>query len=257
MDHKEINGFIVAISYLAFVIYLLFSVNMSFYLNRTLSLLAILSSLLIFIMAIASFRGNKIKVSGISLIILIAPLVFGILSNPANIETNSYQPIKATNVQITSTSPNTIDEAQIIADNANVYHEQNKDEESSNSTNPADYGIIIITNSSNFLNQVYQISKDPDKYEGRSIQIEGKLFQDKIGDKDYIFIGRYWIWHCFLDARIVGFDLIYDKNLEINETGWYSVEGTITHSVSDGSNITFVKVTNLEEIESKEKPYVY
>jgi uncharacterized repeat protein (TIGR03943 family) len=201
---------------------------------------------------VVSFMDNKIKVSNFALIVLIMPLVFGFFSNPLNIETNSYQPIKATSVQITSTNPNIIEETQIIEDNAEIFKDEFKLD-----LNYSDLKFSSIINDSNFLDKVYEISRDPKKYEGRKIKIEGKLFKDKIDDKDHLFLGRFWIWHCFFDARIVGFDLIYNNSININETGWYSVDGIVVPSLYKDHNITLIEVIDLKEVNYVGEQYVY
>jgi len=251
MEYKNINGFIVLTAYAAFVLYLFFSGDLSFYLNKTLSLLAIISSCLLWIMAIVASTQRKIRVSHGALLILILPLALAVFSNPANIELNSYQPIKATSVQIKTTAPTVLSETKILDDTSKL---QEKNTEGSVMQN---YGASIEVTDDTFLEIAYQIAKNKELYEGRKISVEGKLFRDNIGEEEYLFIGRFWIWHCFMDARIVGFDLLHDTNITINEAGWYAVEGTLTHIQHNNEIITFINVTTLKGITSDSKPYVY
>ena len=222
MKIKEIRLLIVSVAYLAFSGYLLYSGELFYYLNKKLSILLIIACVSLIILVLLAYRDKAPAMSDLAFVVLLIPLLFGMFIEPTNIELDLVKP-----TVITKTS---------------TLNEQGVDEEMEQQLKYQ--SDLIEINDSNFADAMYELYRFPVDYSGKQITVEGLLFEEQISeDESLLFIGRVFIWHCFADSRVIGLELDYEEDIEINETGWYSAAGVLSYE----DDILFLDVENLEQ----------
>ncbi|WP_050182674.1 TIGR03943 family putative permease subunit [Domibacillus robiginosus] len=102
-----------------------------------------------------------------------------------------------------------------------------------------------------------QINADPGKYAGRTIKMNGFIFKENSLQANQLVLSRFLITHCVADASLIGFLVEFDKASNFKQDTWLEIEGTISLTSYNGTQIPVLEVNSWKTIEEPEEPYVY
>ncbi len=95
------------------------------------------------------------------------------------------------------------------------------------------------------------------KVEGKKIKLKGFVFREDDFTANQLVIGRFVITHCVADAGILGFLSEFDDATALTEDTWIEATGTIIIKDYNGTPLPVIKVTEWEEVEESDQPYLY
>lgn len=121
---------------------------------------------------------------------------------------------------------------------------------------------LIEFNDNNYLERLYSIEGNVEKYRGKRIHISGFVFKDKGLKQDEFVVGRMVMTCCAADSQIVGLVSKWDYSENLRTDEWVRVEGVIESILyKDPSGIEVelpaIKVEKLEKIEAPDNVYIY
>ncbi|MCE5219796.1 MAG: TIGR03943 family protein [Clostridium sp.] len=116
---------------------------------------------------------------------------------------------------------------------------------------------VIQVNTKNFVFSLDEILGNPDKYDGKEIEITGFVYKDKDLKENEFIIGRFMMVCCAADMQIAGMRC-EGNNLESydNDT-WIKVKGKIKKDTYEGSVDPVIVVEDLKKDMSPDTSYVY
>lgn len=158
-----------------------------------------------------------------------------------------------------TTSTGSTEVAKVEAEKATILNNTDTNSEASESENSATTGShtfdsvanntddddILVIGETLFTEQINYIYFNPDEYIGKQIQYEGlyALYQDVEGNyMDVIY--RYGPGCCTTDEE-VGFEVIYDGDVELKENDWVEVTGTVEYVTHGGVKYLAVVLSDL------------
>lgn len=158
-----------------------------------------------------------------------------------------------------TTSTGSTEVAKVEAEKATILNNTDTNSEASESENSATAGShtfdsvanntddddILVIGETLFTEQINYIYFNPDEYIGKQIQYEGlyALYQDVEGNyMDVIY--RYGPGCCTTDEE-VGFEVIYDGDVELKENDWVEVTGTVEYVTHGGVKYLAVVLSDL------------
>ena len=102
-----------------------------------------------------------------------------------------------------------------------------------------------------------EISKDLNKYIGRTIELKGFVYKEDGFSQDQLVISRFLITHCVADASIIGFLTEFSEASTLEMDTWIEAEGVIEMTTYNGSELPIIKITNWSKTSEPEEPYLY
>lgn len=103
----------------------------------------------------------------------------------------------------------------------------------------------------------------PEAYAGKTIQVLGFVYRDPAGEPGAFLISRLLVSCCAADAQVAGFKCTWDRADTLPDGGWFFIQGrgeveTVYNPYlkSDEKSLV-IRVTDADEIEPLESPYVY
>lgn len=104
---------------------------------------------------------------------------------------------------------------------------------------------VLVIGEKLFTEQINYIYFNPDEYIGTTIQYEGmySLYQDVDGNYMNV-IYRYGPGCCTTD-EVVGFEVIYDGDVELMEDDWVEVTGTVEYVSHGGIQYLAIVLSDL------------
>lgn len=123
-------------------------------------------------------------------------------------------------------------------------------------------GVITLTES-NFTRVLYSIWRNPDKYVGRSISVEGFIYRENAMAENQLIISRMIINCCAADTIVVGIAAEYEGKESLHENEWVRVSGTIkmmgciNPMTGEEETVPGIIVDCLKIIKKPENPYIY
>lgn len=130
---------------------------------------------------------------------------------------------------------------------------QNINTGSSNNVKLEEVDGVIIIERDNYVSSLDEIMNNPEKYNGRKVEISGFVYKDSSAGSNEFILARYMMVCCAADLQIAGIKCREDSENKIDIDTWVRVNGTIT-------NVDDEAVIDAESIEIDEKPdkqYVY
>lgn len=117
----------------------------------------------------------------------------------------------------------------------------------------------IVFTKDNFYSLITDVYDNPDKYAGRSVEINGFVNKSrKLKNREFI-IARLIIFCCAADAGLGGFICDasgIDENFSENE--WLRIKGTLVKDFRSGDEIIpVIKIDSFNRIKPEEDPYIY
>ena len=97
-----------------------------------------------------------------------------------------------------------------------------------------------------------------DQYLNKTIKVKGMAVKNgEYIPNGYFQIGKYTITCCAADAELSYFYVKEDEK-SVKENTWYEIEGILKKTVYRNTNIMYIKIINIKEIDSKiQEQYVY
>ena len=214
--------------------------NMQMYLKASLIPLIIMGIILL------KERKDKFKVSDL---ILLLPIVMIILASDGKLS-SSYASNKTVMKQtIKKETKKKKQENDLIEEDDNINSDINLKE------------IYFDVNDKNYFDLAGYITfpdNKYDKYIDKTIKVKGMAV--KKGEyipNGYFQIAKYTITCCAADAELSYF-YVKEDNHKIKEDAWYEIEGVLKKIIYRNTNIMYIKIVNIKEIDSKnEEMYVY
>lgn len=138
--------------------------------------------------------------------------------------------------------------------NAENINSESIQEKRSLTVDEKDDSPVSIT--SDNLEVLEEIQKEPEKFTGREITLEGFVCKEKYFGETQFAIGRTITTCCAADSKITGILADYADSSEINENDWVYVKGSLEFStINDDDGVSHrVPILRVDKLEKKEKP---
>jgi len=116
---------------------------------------------------------------------------------------------------------------------------------------------VINVNSKNFVFSLDEILGNPDKYEGKEIEITGFVYKDKNLKESEFIIGRFMMVCCAADLQIAGIRCESNNKELYNNDTWIKLKGKIKKDVFEGAVEPIIMVEQVEKDSNPDTSYVY
>ena len=213
--------------------------NMQIYLKSSLIPLLIMGIILL------KEKKDKFKISDL---ILLIPILMIILSSDGKLSL-SYASNKVVMKQ------NVMKETKAKKQETDIPEDDEIDIDINNQ------GIYFDVNDKNYFDLAGYITFPSDnynKYLNKTIKVRGMAVKNgEYIPKGYFQIAKYTITCCAADAELSYF-YVKEDDQQIKEDAWYEIEGVLKKTIYRNTNIMYIKIINIKEIDSKnEEIYVY
>ncbi|EHJ02357.1 protein of unknown function DUF1980 [Clostridium sp. DL-VIII] len=211
-----------------------------------------------------SFNINKKKLKIKNYIIFIIPLVMIFFMQ----NTNANSAIKTSDLNSISNSNSSSDTNQ----NNNGYNNSNStsstyelyggkvESDGQGNVEKKELDIknnIIQVNSKNFVFSLDEIIGNPDKYDGKEIEITGFVYKDKnLKENDFI-IGRFMMVCCAADMQVAGIRCDSNNLESYSSDTWVKIKGKIKKDTYEGQVDPLIIVEHIERDLNPDTSYVY
>ena len=102
-----------------------------------------------------------------------------------------------------------------------------------------------------------EISKDLNKYIGKTVQLSGFVYKEEGFSDNQLVISRFLVTHSADDADIVGFLSEFNEASTLSEDTWIEATGTLEKTNYNGSELPQLKITSWKKIDEPDESYVY
>lgn len=102
-----------------------------------------------------------------------------------------------------------------------------------------------------------EISKDLNKYIGKTVQLSGFVYKEEGFSDNQLVISRFLVTHSPDDADIVGFLSEFNEASTLSEDTWIEATGTLEKTNYNGSELPQLKITSWKKIDEPDESYVY
>ena len=102
-----------------------------------------------------------------------------------------------------------------------------------------------------------EISKDLNKYIGKTVQLSGFVYKEEGFSNNQLVISRFLVTHSPDDADIVGFLSEFNEASTLSEDTWIEATGTLEKTNYNGSELPQLKITSWKKIDEPDESYVY
>lgn len=116
---------------------------------------------------------------------------------------------------------------------------------------------IIQVNPKNFVFSLDEILGNPDKYEGKEIEITGFVYKDKDLEENQFVIGRYLMVCCAADMQIAGIRCDTNNLEPYGNNTWVKVRGKIKKDTYQDEVDSLIVIESIEKDLNPDTSYVY
>ena len=102
-----------------------------------------------------------------------------------------------------------------------------------------------------------EISKDLNKYIGKTVQLSGFVYKEEGFSNNQLVISRFLVTHSVDDPDIVGFLSEFNEASTLSEDTWIEATGTLEKTNYNGSELPQLKITSWKKIDEPDESYVY
>ncbi|GAA0720527.1 TIGR03943 family protein [Clostridium malenominatum] len=122
--------------------------------------------------------------------------------------------------------------------------------------------VLIEFNDDNYLERLYSIEENIEKYKGKRVCISGFVFKDKGLNQGEFVVGRMVMTCCAADSQIIGLVSKWEESENLKTDEWVRIEGvieSILYKEPSGKEIELpaIKVEKLEKIDRPDNVYIY
>ncbi|WP_408009702.1 TIGR03943 family putative permease subunit [Pseudalkalibacillus sp. A8] len=115
----------------------------------------------------------------------------------------------------------------------------------------------VVVTDENYSDLLDTVSIFLDRFQGKTIVIEGFAYRENDMSNDELVVARYLMSCCSADTSVIG-TMAKGADLQrIEDDQWVKVTGTITKTNYNDSTIPMIEVTDVKRIETPDTPYVY
>lgn len=231
---------LILLAFSAFYLKIIFTDEIMLYVHPRIIPFAIFGLISMFIIALFlltdSFNNKKKKFKFKNYIVFLTPLILVFFMETIN--ANSAIQNNTTNI------------------NENSNNETSTQETTNKKALDIENNIIQI-NQRNFVFSLNEIIENPDKYDGKEIEITGFVYKDKnLKDNEFV-IGRFMMVCCAADMQIVGIKCD-SNNLEPYENDtWIKVKGKLKKETYEGKIDPIIVAEHIEKDLNPNTSYVY
>lgn len=115
----------------------------------------------------------------------------------------------------------------------------------------------INVNASNFVQTLNSFLKEPDKYDEKSISMDGFIYTDDKVNTDYFVLSRYMMVCCAADMQIVGIRCNINNHDKFDNNVWVKVSGKLKKDSYEGQDDLIIIVDSIQKDNSPNTSYVY
>ncbi|MCG7337584.1 TIGR03943 family protein [Sporosarcina sp. ACRSM] len=115
----------------------------------------------------------------------------------------------------------------------------------------------IIVDDERYLDIMSALIASPDLYSGKEIEIIGFVYKEPEFDQNQLVIARFSVTCCIADAVVLGLLASADDHPNLKEDQWVKATGHLSKTTFNGLHTPSLLITEIEEIEQPEYPYVY
>ena len=251
---------LILLAFSAFYLKIIFTDEIMLYVHPRIIPFAIFGFIAMFIIALFlltdTFNNKKKKFKFKNYIVFLAPLILVFFMETINANSaiqNNITNINENSNYETNTSNNTSNSTSRLYNNLAETSTQD-----TNNKKALDIeNNIIQINQRNFVFSLNEIIENPDKYDGKEIEITGFVYKDKNLKENEFIIGRFMMVCCAADMQIVG--IRCDSNtLEPYENNtWIKVKGKLKKYTYDGKIDPIVVAEHIEKDLNPNTSYVY
>lgn len=137
------------------------------------------------------------------------------------------------------------------------YENEKTDEEYDLMMKELEEGSTINFTESSFSSYYEEISSNIEKFQGRKVNLYGLVYKEDGFTEDQLVVSRFLVTHCVADASIIGFLSEFPDAAVIEKDTWIKIEGVIEPGSYMDNPLPIIKVSNWEEIEEPDVPYLY
>ena len=102
-----------------------------------------------------------------------------------------------------------------------------------------------------------EISKDLNKYIGKTVQLSGFVYKEEGFSDNQLVISRFLVTHSPDDADIVGFLSEFNEASTLSEDTWIEATGILEKTNYNGSELPQLKITSWKKIDEPDESYVW
>lgn len=231
------------------------------------ALFGMISMLIIALFLVSScFYNNRRKIRFKNYAIFIIPLIMVLFMQG----TSANSAIKTTNVNTngnadTSSNTNLTD---ISNNNSNSSTSTSTFELYSGKTESDGQGTVdkkdldiknnvIEVNPKNFVFSIDEILGNPDKYDGKEIEITGFIYKDKDLEHNQFIIGRFMMVCCAADMQIAGIRCDSNNLQSYDSDTWVKIKGKIKKDAYEDQIDPLIVIEHIEKDPNPDTSYVY
>lgn len=211
------------------------------------ALFGMISMFIIALFLVSScFYNNKRKFKLKNHVIFIIPLIMIVFMQGTNVN----PAIKTSNRNINSDSPASAFElysGKTESDGQGAVDKKELDIKNN----------VIQVNSKNFVYSLDEILGNPDKYEGKEIDLTGFVYKDEDLKQNQFIIGRYMMICCAADMQIAGITCDSNNLGNYDNDTWIKVRGKIKKDFSEDQVDPLIEVEHIEIDLNPDTSYVY
>lgn len=240
---------IICLLYSGIISYVWIFDKLKFYLAPNMQMYIKISILPLIIMGIILLRdrNDKFKISDL---VLLLPIIMIIISGDGRLSTSF------------ASSRTTIKEKpKQVKKIENKKEQKEKEDEEDIQIDKDNLEIHFDVIDKNYVDLASYITFPGEKYNqylNKTIRIRGMAVTNaEYTPNGYFQIGKYTITCCAADAQLANFYVKKDNN-QIKDNSWYEIEGILKKMEYMNTNIMYIEIVNIKEIDSKnEEQYVY
>lgn len=251
---------LILLAFSVFYLKIIFTDEIMLYVHPRIIPFAIFGFIAMFIIALFlltdSFNNKKKKLKFKNYIVFLAPLILVFFMETINANSpiqNNITNINENSNYETSTSNNTTNSTSGLYNNLT----ETSTQETTNKKALDIENNIIQINQRNFVFSLNEIIENPDKYDGKEIEITGFVYKDKNLKENEFIIGRFMMVCCAADMQIVGIRCD-STNLEPYENDtWIKVKGKLKKDAYEGKIDPIIVAEHIEKDLNPNTSYVY
>lgn len=257
---------LILLAFSAFYLKIIFTDEVMLYVHPRIIPFAIFGLIAMFIIALFlvtdSFNNKKKKFKFKNYIVFLIPLVLVFFMETTNANSaiqNNTTNINENSNNETSTINNIFNTSDTTNSTYGLYNnpaETNTQETTTKKTLDIENNVIQI-NQRNFVFSLNELIQNPDKYDGKEIEITGFVYKDKNLKENEFVIGRFMMVCCAADMQIVGIRCD-SNNLEHYENDtWIKVKGKLKKDTYEGKIDPIIVAEHIEKDLNPNTSYVY
>ncbi|APH05832.1 TIGR03943 family putative permease subunit [Bacillus weihaiensis] len=116
---------------------------------------------------------------------------------------------------------------------------------------------VILFDHTSFADNMSVLSKYPEVFEGKTIEMEGFIAEDTQMATNQKVLTRFQVTHCVADANASGFVLANSNEFVLMKNMWVHIKGTLKMKEDNQQFIPVIHIDSVKRINTPEDPYIF